>query len=231
LIILPEIDLYRGKAVSSGGGTPREDDPYTLANSFAQKGCTHLHIIDQEGAKMGRPRHLDILAKISRLGMFVEYGGGLRSRASITDVIRAGAWRAVVGSILFNRDDMAMELYQTFNTSLMPAIDVKGNRVVISGWYEHTGMTPATCLARLYSAGFRTFLVTSAEDGETLNGLDIEIYKPLVGDTTRIVAAGGVTTMDDILKLKEMGVAGVVVERALYDGNFDLEEAIRIARD
>jgi phosphoribosylformimino-5-aminoimidazole carboxamide ribotide isomerase len=230
LIILPAIYLYRGKAVGNDE-TSYEEDPYILAKSFAQKGCTHLHIVDLEGAKMGHPRHLDILAKIARLGMFVEYGGGLRSRSAITDAIRAGAWRAVVGSILFKRDDMALELYQTFSTSLMPAIDVKENRVVISGWYERTGMTPAACLAKLYSAGFRTFLVTSAEDGEFLGGPDIEIYKPLVSDTTRIVAAGGVAALDDILRLKEIGISGAVVGRALYDGNFDLEEAIRIARD
>ncbi|MDR3354613.1 MAG: 1-(5-phosphoribosyl)-5-[(5-phosphoribosylamino)methylideneamino] imidazole-4-carboxamide isomerase [Synergistaceae bacterium] len=236
MIILPAIDLYKGKVVRLTKGdfnnrTSYDEDPYALATSFVQKGCTHLHVVDLEGAQMGYPRHLDILAKIGRLGMFVEYGGGLRSRGAITDAIRAGAWRAMVGSILFKRDDMALELYQTFNTSLMPAIDVKDNKVVMSGWYEYTGMTPSKCLAKLYSAGFRTFLVTSVDNDGTLSGPNIEIYKPLVSDTTRIVAAGGVTTLEDILKLKEVGVAGAVVGKALYEGDFDLEEAIRIAKE
>jgi phosphoribosylformimino-5-aminoimidazole carboxamide ribotide isomerase len=230
------MDLYKGKVVKLTQGdfgieTAYDDNPYTVAKSFAQKGCTHLHVTDLEGAKMGYPRHLDILSKIGRLGMFVEYGGGLRSRSAITDAIRAGAWRVVVGSILFKRDDMAKELYQTFEMTLMPAIDVRGNRVMVSGWYEPTGMTPNTCLARLYSVGFRTFLVSSVDDEETFSGPNMEIYRPLVSDTIRIVAAGGVTTLDDILRLKEIGIAGAVVGRALYEGSIDLEEAIRLAKE
>ncbi|MDR1884909.1 MAG: 1-(5-phosphoribosyl)-5-[(5-phosphoribosylamino)methylideneamino] imidazole-4-carboxamide isomerase [Synergistaceae bacterium] len=236
MIILPAIDLYKGKVVRLTKGNFDDrvvygDDPYSVAKSFKDAGCTHIHIVDLEGAQMGYPRHLDILSKIGRLGLFTEYGGGLRSRAAITDAIRAGAWRVMVGSILFNREDMAKELFQTFGFSLMPALDVSGNKVVISGWYQSTGMTPQACLAKLYSAGYRTFLVTSVESDGMLQGPDIEIYKPLVGDTTNIVAAGGVTTLDDIMKLKEIGVSGAVVGKAIYEKSLDLGEALQAAKD
>lgn len=236
MILLPAIDLYEGKVVrlTKGDFDSSVDyglDPCETAKRFRDMGCKNLHIVDLEGAKMGEPKHLTELSAISELGFSIEYGGGLRSKKAIRDALDAGAKRVMTGSILFKRPDMPEELFAEFGHGIMPSIDVRDGRVVHSGWLEQTEITPSECLESLFSVGCRTFLVTGVERDGMLAGPDFELYKPLVSIAAGIVAAGGVTTTEDIIKLKKIGVYGAVVGKALYEKNFDLKEALRISEE
>ncbi len=235
MIVLPAIDLYGGKVVRLTKGDFAQkaeygDNPCDLAKGFIDKGCTHLHVVDLEGAERGGPKHLNVLSDLAALGMYVEYGGGLRSRRAIRGALDAGAGRAMVGSLLFGvDDDMARDLFAEFGIGIMPSIDVQAGRVVHSGWMEKTDKEPDACLRCLSAIGYKTFLVTGVDRDGMLAGPDIDLYRPLVGGTRDIVAAGGVTTVEDIARLARVGVAGAVVGKALYERDFDLEAALNVA--
>lgn len=236
MIVLPAIDLYGGKVVrlSKGDFSQRTDyevDPCEAARRFLDEGCSHLHIVDLEGAKTGEPKHLGILSRIAELGLCIEYGGGLRTPEAIRDALNAGSARVMVGSLLFRSEDMPRDIFSRFGVAVMPSIDVRQNKVVHSGWLSETDMVPNDCLRMLRGIGYKTFLVTGVERDGMLAGPDLDLYRPLVGEGGRIVAAGGVTTVGDIENLKSIGLSGAVIGKALYEKDFDLGEALRIAGD
>ncbi|GHV51112.1 1-(5-phosphoribosyl)-5-[(5-phosphoribosylamino) methylideneamino] imidazole-4-carboxamide isomerase [Synergistales bacterium] len=234
MILLPAIDLYGGKVVrlTKGDFSERTEyaaDPYRTAQKFASLGCKNIHIVDLEGAKTGSPKHLAAVSEIASLGMEIEYGGGLRDAASIRSAINAGVTRVMAGSILFGGENAPHEIFAEFGEAIMPSVDTRGGKVVISGWKDETDLTPAPCLKKLSAIGFTTFLVTSVERDGMLEGPDMELYAELLSATnkgTRVIAAGGVTTVDDVKRLKLAGLYGAVVGKAIYERNFDITAAL-----
>lgn len=235
MTLFPAIDLYGGRVVRLRQGdfsqmTEYGEDPCDLARKFMDMGFTHLHVVDLEGAQRGKPKHLNVLACLSRIGLFIQYGGGLRSKRAIRDALDAGAGRAMVGSLLFGKDDLAaQDIFSEFGIGIMPSIDIQEGRVVHSGWMEKTDMGPHACLGCMAAIGYRTFLVTGTERDGMMNGPDIDLYRPLISPTSNIVAAGGVSTVEDISNLAEIGVAGAVIGKAVYEGGLDLKAAIAAA--
>ncbi|MDR3321258.1 MAG: 1-(5-phosphoribosyl)-5-[(5-phosphoribosylamino)methylideneamino] imidazole-4-carboxamide isomerase [Synergistaceae bacterium] len=235
MIVLPAIDLYGGKIVRLSRGdfsqkTEYGCDPREAALRYAGSGCRHLHIVDLEGAKCGSPKHLAALESMAGLGLEIEYGGGLRDREAIRSALSAGASLAMVGSLLFKRDESAGEIFEEFGGAVLPAIDVREGKVAVSGWTEKTEASPESCLARLSFIGYARFLVSSVEMDGMMAGPDLELCGKLIRDGVEIIAAGGVTTIEDIKKLKAVGVFGAVVGKALYESDFDLAPALRAAR-
>jgi phosphoribosylformimino-5-aminoimidazole carboxamide ribotide isomerase len=239
MIVFPAIDLYAGKVVRLRKGDFRDrtdygTSPLAVARAFAEAGSRHLHVVDLEGAKTGSPKHLEQLRELRVLGLETEYGGGLRSEAGIRNALSAGAARAMVGSLLFG-DGKSMErargLFAEFGEAITPSIDVSGGNVVVSGWAEKTNEAPAPCIEQLRSIGYKTFLVTATERDGMLLGPDIELYGELLRSSpgARVIAAGGVTSLDDIKRLRDAGLYGAVVGKALYERGFDLARAITIS--
>jgi phosphoribosylformimino-5-aminoimidazole carboxamide ribotide isomerase len=243
MILLPAIDLYGGKAVRLKRGdfslkTEYDADPCEAARAFADAGCGHLHIVDLEGAESGEPRHLEVLAEMSGIGMQLQYGGGLRSKDAVKRALGAGASKVMVGSLLFRGDEAAEELFSEFGAAIVPSVDVRDGAVVVSGWTERTALPPGPCVERFSRIGFKRFLITSVEKDGMLEGPDVGLYGeilsgvgPAAGDI-EIIAAGGVAATGDIKRLKDAGVFGAVVGKALYEPRggvrFDLAEALAI---
>lgn len=235
MILFPAIDLYGGKVVRlfKGDFAQKTDygvSPLETAQKYADAGCTHIHIVDLEGAKTGFPCHLEKLRGIAKCDLFVQYGGGLRSPESVRAALDAGADRVMVGSLLFQNPQMPEKLFRAFGAAVMPAVDVKGGQVVYSGWLEGTGSTAAEILKKLRSCGFTSFLITDTERDGLLEGYRRGFYAPLCGAGYEVVAAGGITTADDIAALAREGVAGAVVGKSLYEGRVTLEEALAAAK-
>ena len=240
MIVFPAIDLYAGRVVRLRKGdfsdkTDYGPDPIAVARAFAEAGCRHLHVVDLEGAESGSPKHLGQLRELSGLGMEIEYGGGLRSEAAIGDAISAGASRVMAGSIIFDGGRemaRAKSLFKEFGEAVTPSIDVRCGRVVVSGWAKSTGEPPAPCVGLLRSIGYTTFLVTATERDGMLQGPDLGLYEDLIASAPgiRVIAAGGVTDMGDIKRLRDAGLYGAVVGKALYERGFDLASAIAISR-
>lgn len=231
MILFPAIDLFGGRVVRlSEGDFGRKTDYGAVALDTAKKyrdaGCSHIHVVDLEGAKTGRPCHLKELEQIAALGMFVQYGGGLRSVEAAERAREAGADRLMIGSLLFKNEDMPSLLAEKFGAAAMPAVDVRGGEVVLSGWLEGSGLKPADAVKRLAAVGFSVFLVTDTERDGLLRGIRDGFYEPLLGEGYEIVAAGGVTTEADIARLAAVGVGGAVVGKGLYEGTVTIEAAL-----
>jgi len=234
VILLPAIDLFGGNVVrlTKGDFSKKKDyglSPFETAKNFLNAGCTHIHIVDLEGAKEGRPCHLEVLEQIASLGMFVQYGGGLRSEDSVRDALSAGADRVMIGSLLFKDDDMPCHIASEFGPAAMPAIDVKAGKVVHSGWLSGTDMGPKEALTWLRKTGFSIFLVTNTDRDGMMSGTDPELYRELTEGRNDIVAAGGITTVNDIISLKALGLAGGIIGKSLYEGGITISDALYAA--
>ena len=234
MILFPAIDLFEGKVVRlTGGDFSKMKDygntPPEMAKSFLDAGCTHIHIVDLEGAKEGRPCHLQVLEEISSLGMFVQYGGGLRSESNIRDALSAGADRVMIGSLLFRNDDMPFQVVSEFGSAAMPAINIKAGKVVHSGWLSETDMGPKEALEWFRKVGFSIFLVTNTDLDGLMSGTDPELYRQLGESRNDIVAAGGITFVNDIISLNALGLAGAIVGKSLYEGGITISDALKAA--
>lgn len=233
MIILPAIDLYGGKVVRLHKGdfaAKKEygDDPIDTAKRFRDMGSKYLHIVDLEGAEVGHPKHLHVLSEISKkLDMDIEFGGGLRTKDAIRAARDAGADSLMVGSIMFKTPESPRELFDAFGIVLTPSIDVRDDKVVMSGWKKDTNVSPSDMLDEMLEIGYTKFLVTAVHKDGTLEGPDFDLYRSLVRDGASIIAAGGVTTLENAVKLSHFGVYGAVVGKAIYEGRFDLARALR----
>ena len=229
--IFPAIDLYGGKVVRLTQGDYARRREYSLspkeaALAFRDAGCRNIHIVDLEGAKAGEPKHLSMLEEIAELGFFIEYGGGLRSEASIASAIEAGASRVMAGSLIFTAMEKADTLARRFGEKLMPAVDLRNGVVVHSGWLAATELSPAEAIKQLASVGFTSFLVTQTEKDGMMKGTDTELYRSLTAHGLSIAAAGGVTTAADIKGLAQAGVSAAIIGKSLYEGGITLAEAL-----
>lgn len=236
MIVLPAIDLYDGKVVRLMKGdfaqkTAYEGDPCEVARRFRDLGCTYIHVVDLEGAECGSPKHLPVLTQIRALGMRVEYGGGLRSKEAVAAAVDAGADRIMVGSLLFKTPEMPQVLFDDFGVSITPSIDVKSGYVAVSGWRETTAQRPEDCVRALYEIGFRAFLATATEHDGMLKGPDFGLYERIRYKDAYLIAAGGVTTAQNIRDLMRTGVSAAVVGKALYETGFNLAEALKITNE
>ncbi|MDO4218951.1 MAG: 1-(5-phosphoribosyl)-5-[(5-phosphoribosylamino)methylideneamino] imidazole-4-carboxamide isomerase [Synergistaceae bacterium] len=240
MIILPAIDLFGGEVVRLEQGDydrkkSYNKNPLDIAKSYKDTGATSIHIVDLEGAKEGHPCHLPILEQIAKLGLIIEWGGGLRTKEAIKSTIESGAARVMAGSLIFKNFDAARDLAEAFGSHIMASVDVKNGRVVHSGWLETTDLTPLVAYKKLREMGFTSFLVTQTKFDGLLSGTDAEFYSPLIDNDVKsgcvfIAAAGGVTNLSDVENLKKCGLSAAVIGKSLYEGRISLQEALAVAR-
>ena len=229
--IFPAIDLFEGHTVrlTEGDFTRRsyyDISPLDAAKQFKDSGCRDIHIVDLEGAKKGSPCNLKILEQIAALGLFIQYGGGLRSESSVQSALNSGADRVMIGSLIFKDPKRAPYIAETFKETAMPAIDIKNGKVAHSGWLEQTDITAEEAVDKLSACGFSAFLVTDTERDGKMSGSSAELYKKLIGEGREIVAAGGITKVRDIEEMALAKVGGAVIGKSLYEGGITLEEAL-----
>ncbi len=235
--ILPAIDLRGGRVVrlrqgDFGRETAFSDDPVAVARGFAAAGARRLHVVDLDGARTGEPAHGEVVgAIVVAVGerVAVEVAGGLRSEQAVADVLDAGAGRAVVGTAALRDPSFAGRLVATHGADrIVVAIDVRDGLAVGQGWAtDATGVDALVAVERLADAGVGVFEVTAIERDGLLGGPDLALYGRLVAlGLGSIVASGGVATLDDLRAVMDIGCAGAIVGRALYDGTLDLASAV-----
>ena len=231
MILFPAIDLFEGRVVRLKQGefdsqTHYGHKPLDVARRYRDAGCTHLHIVDLEGARTGKPCHLRELEEMTELGFFTQYGGGVRTLEGINRCLDAGASRIMVGSLLFKDANMPKTLHDLFGSGILPSVDVKKGVVVHSGWQESSGLSPLECLEQLNEVGFSSFLVTSVERDGMLLGPDLKLYEGMA-KKYGIVAAAGVRNVEDLHALDRLGVKAAIIGKALYEGHFPLDRALK----
>jgi phosphoribosylformimino-5-aminoimidazole carboxamide ribotide isomerase len=239
--IWPAIDLRGGKCVRLRQGdytqeTVFNDEPAAVARRFAEAGARYLHLVDLDGAREGAPVNLpaveEVLEAVKGYGGFeVELGGGIRDEQSIEELLAFGLGRLVVGTSAIKQTDWFEGIVDRFPGKLVLGIDARDGFVATDGWLE-TSQTGAVELAQRFAGKPLAAVVYTdiATDG-MMQGPNVaamaEMQQAMGG--LPVVASGGVTTLDDVRRLKRAGLAGAIIGRALYEGTIDLAEAIAAA--
>jgi phosphoribosylformimino-5-aminoimidazole carboxamide ribotide isomerase len=234
VIVVPAIDLRGGRVVRLVEGDPSRQteygrDPAEVARRFESAGAALLHVVDLDGALdagTGRDANEAAVAAICRsVSIPVQVGGGLRSGPDVNRVVEAGAARVVLGTTAVARPGFVAEVLDAHGPDrVVVALDVRAGRVMVEGWRSAAGPLESV-LRAMDSAGAPRYLVTGIEMDGTLRGPDVELYRKVLGLTTRpVLASGGVRDAGDVGALAALGLEGVVVGKALYEGTLSLRE-------
>lgn len=233
MIIYPAVDIKEGRAVRLRQGDPDREtvfsvDPVETARVWAAQGAQALHVVDLDGAFAGQPKNLKLLeAIVSATGLPVQFGGGLRSRSDIEAALSAGATRVVVGTRALDEEFFA-GILSVFPGRVIPGLDSRGGRVAVHGWQSASDVTTLEAARLLRKLGAHEVIYTDIARDGMLQGPDTDGIKALLEDGTRVVASGGVTTVQDLIRLAALcplGLTGAIVGRALYDGTISLPAA------
>lgn len=235
--LFPAIDLIGGCAVRLVKGdyaqkTVYSDDPAEVARSFAAAGAKYLHVVDLEGAKDGGTPNLETIQNIvENGGLLVEVGGGIRSEEAIKKYLDAGVFRVILGTAAVQNPAFLEEMVQKYGEKIAVGVDIKDGMVAIKGWTEVSAESCFDFCEKLQKIGVKTIICTDISKDGLLSGTNLELYKELSEKfSVDIVASGGVTTLDDVKKLADMGMYGAILGKALYTGNIDLKAAVELTK-
>lgn len=233
MIILPAIDLYDGQAVRLLRGdydqrTVYSDKPVEVAKSFVAAGAHNIHLVDLAGARDGGTPAFALIAQIVReTGLSAEVGGGIRSAEDVGKYLDAGVRRVILGTAAVVDKPLLRSLVDTYQDRIAVGVDVRDGRVAIKGWREMTDETLEDFCTFLEDAGVQTIICTDISKDGAMQGTNRKMYADLADRfDLNIVASGGITTIDDVRALRDMGLWGAILGRAIYSGDIDLREAI-----
>lgn len=236
MIIYPAIDVKDGRCVRLVQGqftdvTVYSDNPVEMARKFEQMGAQYLHVVDLDGARLGEPRNTAIVSEMAvKLGIPVQLGGGIRTIEMIEIILCKGIHRVILGTSAVKDPNLVKRALQTFENNLAVGIDAKNGMVAIEGWAKTSEFTAIGFAKKMQELGARTIIYTDISRDGMLAGPNLKAMEEMVKAVDiEVIASGGVKSIDDIRNLKNIGVAGVIVGKALYTGDVDLAEAIRIA--
>ena len=234
--IFPAIDLYGGKAVRLYKGdyeqmTVYSENPLAVARDFEAQGAKYIHMVDLEGAKDGTTPNLSVVESVAReTSLFVEIGGGIRSLETLEKYFGAGVDRAILGTAAVTDEAFLNAAVEKYGERIAVGADVKDGRVAIKGWLEKSEYTLDAFMEKLCAIGVSTVICTDISRDGAMRGANLELYRELSEKyNIAIIASGGVSTMDDVRVLSEMGVDGAIIGKAYYTGAIDLSEAIALA--
>ena len=237
MLIYPAIDLYQGKAVRLYKGdyaqmTVYSDDPSVIAEDFAKCGATHMHIVDLEGAKDGTTPNFDTVLEIKRRGgLFCEVGGGIRSMETVERYLSAGVDRVILGTAAVTEPAFLKEAARKYGSRIAVGMDIKDGFVAIKGWTEKSSLTAFDFCQTLQSMGIETIICTDISRDGAMKGTNHNLYRELISRfSLRIIASGGVSSMEDVQRLASAGLTGAISGKAYYTGAIDLAQAIEVAK-
>jgi phosphoribosylformimino-5-aminoimidazole carboxamide ribotide isomerase len=238
--LLAAIDLVAGRVVrlvqgDFGRETRFSDDPIAVANRFVAAGARWLHVVDLDGARVGETRQLPVIGAIVAAAgdrARVEIAGGLRSDEAVAAAFRAGASRVVLGTAAIRDPAFAGSAVATYGAARVTvALDVRDGRAVGEGWREGApSRDVGDAIVELADSGVTTFEVTAIERDGLRTGPDLDLLRSLVAPSRAVIASGGITSMTDVIAVRELGCAGVILGRALYEGDVTLEDVLAEVR-
>ena len=235
--IIPAIDLIGGKAVRLMKGdynrvTVYHDHPEEVAKSFEQQGAQFLHIVDLDGAKDGNTANFETIRKIVQsTTLSVEVGGGIRSLETVKKYADLGVSRVIIGTAAVTDPQFLEEAMRQYPDHIAVGIDIKDGMVAIKGWLETSSVFCEDFFAEMQALGVRTVICTDVSKDGAMKGTNLSLYRILSRRfSVDIVASGGVSSLEDVKALREMGLYGAIVGKAYYTGAIDLKEAIEVAK-
>ena len=232
--IWPAVDIRGGNAVRlEQGDYARETvfgTPIDFAAKWVQKGARNLHLVDLDGAKQGYPVNTDIVENIcSSNHVNIQIGGGLRSESAVQKVLDIGVQRFIIGTSAIRDEKLLRALSDRYGDRLIVSIDARGELLATSGWIEETDIRLFPFLKHLEENGVSNIIYTDIERDGRPTGPNIDMCERILSNTEiNLNVAGGISSIDDVLRLKEIGAHGAIIGRAIYTSDIDLTEAIRI---
>ncbi|MFT5219765.1 MAG: phosphoribosylformimino-5-aminoimidazole carboxamide ribotide isomerase [Planctomycetota bacterium] len=236
MILIPAIDLKQGQCVRLRQGRMDEttvfsDDPIAMASKWVAQGCKRLHIVDLDGAFEGKPVNADVIEEITAAfpGLPIQVGGGIRSIETVEAYLAAGVSYVIIGTQAVKNPEFVTQLCSEFPGNVIVGIDAKDGMVAVHGWAENSDHTAQGLALRFEDQGVSAIVYTDISRDGMMQGVNVEATKKLAESiSVPVIASGGVTKMDDIIQLNEVkqsGIEGVIIGRALYERTISLEEA------
>ena len=236
MYIYPAIDLYEGKAVRLYKGdyaqmTVYSDNPAEIAMAFRSAGATRMHLVDLEGAKVGKPANTKtIRALITAFGGFVEVGGGIRNMETVDAYLSIGVDRVILGSAAVTDPDFLKAALAKYGSRIAVGVDLKDGFVATHGWTKQSDRTAESFFAWMEQLGVKTVICTDISRDGAMQGTNRALYKELSQRYhIDLIASGGVSDLEDIRALAAMDIHGAIIGKAYYIGAIDLKQAIKEA--
>lgn len=235
--VFPAIDIVQGKAVRLFKGdyaqmTVYSETPMDVVRDFERAGAKFLHIVDLEGAKLGDTNNYETISNIIKsTPLFVEVGGGIRSMDVIEKYLSAGVGRVILGTVAVTDERFLRDAVKKYGDKIAVGVDIKDGFVAIKGWTEKSEYSAFDFCEKLQSLGVKTVICTDVSKDGAMQGTNRELYSQLSQKfTLDFIASGGVSSVEDIIALKEKGLYGAIIGKAYYTGAIDLRRAIEEAR-
>lgn len=235
--IFPAIDLVDGKAVRLFKGdydkmTVYSDSPLSVAKDFENEGAKFIHLVDLEGAKDGNTPNIETVKEIiSGTSLFTEIGGGIRSIETAQKYIDAGVDRIILGTAAVTDEDFLKQALLKFGDKVAVGVDIKDGFVAIKGWTEKSEFTAPNFCEKMQKLGVKTIICTDVSKDGAMQGTNHELYHELTERfDINFTASGGVSSIEDVKKLKKLGIYGAIIGKAYYTGAISLKEAIEVAK-
>ena len=235
--IFPAIDLYEGKAVRLLKGeydkmTVYSENPIEIARDFERKGATCIHLVDLEGAKDGTTPNIETVKQIVRdTNLFCEIGGGIRNLDTVNEYIRIGMNRVILGTAAVTDEAFLREAVKRYGDAIAVGVDIKDGYVAIKGWTEKSQYTCFEFCEKMQNIGVKTLICTDISKDGAMQGTNHDLYGELSEKfSINITASGGVSSIEDVKKLRELDIDGAIIGKAYYTGAISLSEAIEVAK-
>lgn len=245
LEIWPAIDLLSGQAVRLTKGDYQKvkvyfQNPEDIFSYFVSKGARHLHMVDLDGAREGHSINFDTIKKIALLNqqyadrhgtkaLETEVGGGIRSQAKIEEYLSVGVDHVILGTAAVQDPDFTRRMIARYGPAVVIGVDALNGKVAVRGWTDVTDLGGLDFCRLLQKEGASRVIYTDISKDGMLSGTNLDLYRTLTQELSmEVTASGGISSMDDIKKLKEMGVRSAIIGKAIYEGLIDLEKAIKL---
>ena len=231
--IIPAIDIIDGKCVRLTEGRYEEkkiynEKPLDVALQFQDAGLNRLHLVDLDGARTGAVKNWKVLEKIAgKTNLVIDFGGGIKTVQDLDIVFNSGAAYATVGSVAVKDEELFSQWLLFYGAAkFLLGADVKDNKIAISGWQEKTELGIFDFISKYAAKDVRQVFCTDVSKDGKLEGPSFDLYKEIVEQfpALHFIASGGVSSMDDIYKLEEIGCKGVIIGKAIYEGRITLKQ-------
>jgi len=231
--IIPAIDIRDGKCVRLYQGdysqqTVFDENPVAVALRWKSLGARWLHVVDLDGAAVGEPRNMAVVEEIIRTSrLLLELGGGIRRESIAEELLHKGVSRIILGTAAIEKPELVEKLCQRFGEAIIVGIDARDGGIAIHGWQKDTVVDVLQLGQKMVNLGARRFIYTDIERDGTLTEPNFDAIERLIaGVRVPIIASGGISRLEHLQRLEELGVEGAIIGRALYTGDIDLQEAI-----
>lgn len=233
MLIIPAIDIRNGKCVRLNQGVfgsekVYSDNPIDIAKKWEQEGANMLHIVDLDGAKKGTMVNLETVKKITKtINIPIQVGGGIRDEATIKILLASGVSGIVLGTIVLENNALLSKLLKKYGPQIIIALDTKNGNLVKRGWLENTTKSYLETAKEFEKQGVKKFIYTDViKDGTMTEPNFKQIIKLKNTLSVPVFVGGGISSINDIKRLKSIGIEGIIIGKALYEGLINLKEAI-----